>query len=224
MGVLGAHGRGIVEEFGVDPTSVEIWMGTLSKTLASWTSCGGYIAGSSALCEYLKATSPGFVYSVGTPPPLAAAALTCLSILEREPERVTRLKTNRHRFLKAAAEVGLDTGPSAGYSVIPVIVGDSVQAAMLANAILEDGINALPIIFPAVAENAAQLRFFMTSETHARTDRARRCLHRLPPRPDPSRRLRPEGTARRLALSTTTFRRYSARDPSFETALRAFLR
>ncbi|MEI2387016.1 aminotransferase class I/II-fold pyridoxal phosphate-dependent enzyme [Breoghania sp. JC706] len=161
LGVLGATGRGIAEEYGVDPASVEIWMGTLSKTLAS---CGGYIAGSSALCEYLKATAPGFVYSVGMAPPLAAAALASTIILEREPERVARLKANGHHFLQAAADAGLDTGPSAGYSVVPVIVGDSVQAAMLANALLQDDLNVLPIIFPAVAEKAARLRFFITSE------------------------------------------------------------
>ncbi|PTW60958.1 8-amino-7-oxononanoate synthase [Breoghania corrubedonensis] len=178
LGVLGAHGHGIAEEFGIDPKSVEIWMGTLSKTLAS---CGGYIAGSSALCDYLKATAPGFVYSVGMAPPLAAAALASAGILEREPDRVARLKSNGHHFLKAAAEAGLDTGPSAGYSVIPVIVGDSIQAAMLANALLEDGINALPIIFPAVAENAARLRFFITCDhTAEQIERAVACTaHRL---------------------------------------------
>ncbi len=164
LGVLGAHGRGIAEEFGIDPNSVEMWMGTLSKTLAS---CGGYIAGSATLCDYLKATAPGFVYSVGMAPPLAAASLASITILEREPERVARLKDNGHYFLKVAKEAGLDTGPSAGYSVVPVIVGDSVQAAMLANALLDDGINVLPIIFPAVAEKAARLRFFITSQ-HSR--------------------------------------------------------
>ena len=161
LGVLGERGHGIAEHVGINPNSVEIWMGTLSKTLAS---CGGYIAGSSALCDYLRASAPGFVYSVGMAPPLAAAALASISIMEREPERVARLKENGHHFLKAAAEAGLETQPSAGYSVVPVIVGDSVQAAMLANALLADGLNVLPIIFPAVAENAARLRFFITSE------------------------------------------------------------
>ena len=72
VGVLGERGSGIAEHCGVDPRKVDIWMGTLSKTLAS---CGGYIAGSKELIEILKFTAPGFVYSVGLPPPMTAAAL-----------------------------------------------------------------------------------------------------------------------------------------------------
>jgi len=71
LGVLGKTGRGLGEHFGVDRLDVDIWMGTLSKALAS---CGGYIAGTSEWVEYLKYTVPGFVYSVGLPPASAAAA------------------------------------------------------------------------------------------------------------------------------------------------------
>src|SRR5690606_8969614 len=77
IGVLGARGEGIGEHFGVDRQAVDIWMGTLSKTLAA---TGGYIAGSAALVEYLKYTAPGFVYSVGLSPADAAAALAALRI------------------------------------------------------------------------------------------------------------------------------------------------
>ena len=82
------HGRGIGEHFARRPADVDLWMGTLSK---SFGSCGGYIAGSKALVEYLKYTAPGFVYSVGISPPNAAAALASLRLLEEEPERVTQL-------------------------------------------------------------------------------------------------------------------------------------
>ena len=161
VGVLGKSGHGIAEHFGVDPTEVEIWMGTLSKTFSS---CGGYIAGSKVLCDYLRVTAPGFVFSVGLSPALTAAAIKSAEIMEREPERVAQLQKNGQLFLKLAREAGLDTGPSAGYSVVPVIVGDSVNAAILSNKLLERGINALPIIFPAVAEKSARIRFFITSE------------------------------------------------------------
>src|SRR4029079_8134411 len=73
VGVLGATGRGIAEEQEIDPSDVEIWMGTLSKALCA---AGGYIAGSAALIQVLKYNVPGFVFSVGIPPPVAAAALT----------------------------------------------------------------------------------------------------------------------------------------------------
>ncbi|MCW2307312.1 aminotransferase class I/II-fold pyridoxal phosphate-dependent enzyme [Rhodobium gokarnense] len=161
IGVLGETGRGIAEYFGTDPTEVEIWMGTLSKTLSG---CGGYIAGSSALVEYLKVGAPGFVFSVGIAPPVGAASAKAVEIMLREPHRVEALRENGRLFLELAAEAGLDTGPSMGYSVIPVITGDSVSAAMLSNSLFERGINALPIIYPAVAEKSARLRFFITSE------------------------------------------------------------
>ncbi len=161
IGVLGENGRGIAEHFGVDGHEVEMWMGTFSKTLSG---CGGYIAGSSALVDYLKVAAPGFVFSVGLSAPLAAAVMASVDIMLREPERVRRLRDNGHLFLKLAREKGLDTGPSAGYSVVPVVVGDSIQSVMLSNRLLEKGVNALPIIFPAVAEKAARLRYFITSE------------------------------------------------------------
>ncbi|MFD1694596.1 aminotransferase class I/II-fold pyridoxal phosphate-dependent enzyme [Roseibium aestuarii] len=161
IGVLGRTGRGIAEEQGVDPTEVELWMGTLSKTLSG---CGGYIAGSRVLCDYLKATNPGFVFSVGLSPALCAAALASLQLMEQEPERVARLRANGALFLKLARQAGLDTGPSMGASVVPVVIGDSIHAVQLSNRLLARRINALPIIFPAVAEKSARLRFFITSE------------------------------------------------------------
>ncbi len=88
LGTMGRTGRGLGEHAGVAPSSVDIWMGTLSKSLAS---CGGYIAGSAELIEYLKYTAPGFVYSVGISPPNAATALAALTVLRREPQRVARL-------------------------------------------------------------------------------------------------------------------------------------
>lgn len=161
LGVLGDTGRGIAEYFGIDPASVEIWMGTLSKTLSG---CGGYVAGSTALVDYLKVMAAGFVYSVGLSAPLAAAGLASLRIMHEEPWRVRKLRDNGQHFLAAARAAGLYTGLSAGYSVVPVIVGDSPQAAVLADRVFRRGLNALPIIYPAVPEKAARLRFFITSE------------------------------------------------------------
>lgn len=161
LGVLGATGSGIAEHLGVDPKSVEMWMGTLSKTLSG---CGGYIAGSSSLIEYLKVKAPGFVYSVGLAAPIAAAALASIEVLKDEPWRVGRLHQNGLRFLEKAHAAGLDTGLSVGYAVVPVIVGDSAQTAVLADRVFKRGLNALPIIYPAVPEKGARLRFFITCE------------------------------------------------------------
>lgn len=159
LGVLGETGRGIAEHHGVEGADVDIWMGTLSKTLAG---CGGYIAGSRALVELLKYAAPGFVYSVGIAPPLAAASLAALRLMRREPERVARLRENAQHFLHLARQAGLDTGTSQGYAIIPVITGSSLKAARLSNRLFELGINVQPIVHPAVEEKAARLRFFLS--------------------------------------------------------------
>ena len=159
LGVMGKTGLGIREHFGLEGSAVDIWMGTLSKTLAG---CGGYIAGETALVEHLKFLAPGFLYSVGMSPPLAAASLAALRILQREPERVAALQERGQQFLEQARASGIDTGTSTGLAVIPVITGSSVRAARLSAALFERKINALPILYPAVPEKAARLRFFVS--------------------------------------------------------------
>ena len=159
IGILGKTGRGIVEHFGINPADVELWMGTLSKSFAS---CGGYIAGSRALIEYLKYTAPGFVYSVGMSPPNVAAALAAIRLLKKEPERVQRLHELSRLFLLLARERGLNTGTvNSDSPVIPVIVGASLRALLLSQALRRRGIDVLPMVYPAVPYDSARLRFFV---------------------------------------------------------------
>jgi 8-amino-7-oxononanoate synthase len=136
-------------------------MGTLSKSLAS---CGGYIAGRRALVENLKFSAPGFVYSVGMSPPLAAAALTALQIMLDEPERVERLQRISSNFLEKAKGIGLDTGFAQGTAIVPAITGSSLKAARLSHSLRSQGVNAQPILYPAVSEKSARLRFFLSCE------------------------------------------------------------
>jgi 8-amino-7-oxononanoate synthase len=169
LGVLGARGRGTAEHFGIDPRRVDIWMGTLSKALAS---CGGYIAGKQELIDILKYQAPGLVYSVGLSPPLAASASAALRLLEAEPERVARVQANGKLFLSLARAANLNTATSEGHAIISIIVGDLINAGRLADRLLERGLNVLPIIYPAVPVKAARLRFFITSDhtpAHIRT-------------------------------------------------------
>ena len=164
LGVLGDRGSGLAEHCGVDPRKIDILMGTLSKTLAS---CGGYIAGESALIEILKYTAPGFVYSVGLPPPMAAAALAALRVIKDEPGRVARMRANSALFMREAHAAGLDTGNSAGLGILPVMVGTSLRVGKMTHRLFERGINASPIFSPGVPINAARLRYFVTSEHSA---------------------------------------------------------
>lgn len=160
IGVMGRTGRGIGEHFGVAATDVDLWMGTLSKAFGS---CGGYIAGSHALVRWLKYTVPGFVYSIGLPPAAAGAALGSIELLRREPARVHTLRDNARLFLQLAKDAGLDTGTSGGTAIVPVILGNSMNALRLSRALFSRGINVQPILYPAVEEKAARLRFFITS-------------------------------------------------------------
>ena len=159
IGTMGNTGRGIAEHFGVAPRDVDLWMGTLSK---SFGSCGGYIAGCREMVEYLKYTSPGFVYSVGIPPANAAAALAALQVLEQEPERVALLQARSRLFLELARARGLNTGFSHDTPIVPVIISNSLNALRLSRQLFERGINVQPILYPAVEEQASRLRFFIS--------------------------------------------------------------
>jgi len=174
FGVLGRRGLGIREHFGLDSEAVDVWMGTLSKALAG---CGGYIAGTRALVDNLRYGSPGFVFSVGMPPPLAAASLAALECMLAEPSRVAALQARGREFLRLAGEAGIDTGTSQGHAIVPTITGSSVSAGRLSQALYERGINVQPILHPAVPENSARLRFFLCAEhTEAQIGGAVRAL------------------------------------------------
>jgi 8-amino-7-oxononanoate synthase len=161
IGTMGQQGRGICEFFGIDPREGDLWMGTISKALGAG---GGYLAGADRLIRYLGSTTPSFVFSTACSPPNAAAALEGLRVIRREPWRVTTLRERSELFLKLALDAGLDTGTSSDTPVIPVIVGSSARAIRVSQLLLERGINAQPILYPAVRESAARVRFFLTAE------------------------------------------------------------
>lgn len=161
FGVLGKHGLGLREHCSVPAEDVDIWMGTLSKSLAG---CGGYIAGCRELVEILRYLAPGFLYSVGMPAQVAAPSLEALQLMQQEPERVQALHDISHYFLAQARHHGLDTGQSIGTAIVPVIVGSSPLAARLSHELFEKGINVQPILHPAVPEKSARLRFFLSCE------------------------------------------------------------
>jgi 8-amino-7-oxononanoate synthase len=174
IGVLGQHGRGIGEYFDVDRNHVDLWMGTLSKAFAS---CGEYIAGSKALINYLKYTAPGFVYSVGSSPANTAAALASLRLLKSEPERVKTLQKRSQQFLQLAQAQGWNTATSQNSPIIPIVVGNSLTCIQLSHHLFQAGINVQPMIYPAVANDAARLRFFISClHTEAQINQASAAL------------------------------------------------
>lgn len=166
LGVLGDRGRGIAEHFNVDPCDVDIWMGTLSKTLVS---CGGYIAGSAELIDYLKSFAGAFVYSVGIPPVIAATAEKALEIMHREPRRVERLRENSALFHDLANKHELKMRTPATTAVCAIMTGDSLPAALLSDRLFARGINVQPVMYPGVPAKESRLRFFIT-EMHSRDE------------------------------------------------------
>jgi 8-amino-7-oxononanoate synthase len=163
-GVIGATGQGAAEHFDLAPGDVDIWMGTLSKSLAS---CGGWIAATKPLITYLRYTAPGFVYSAGLTAANGVAALESLRLMLAEPWRVLQLQNNARFFQQELVARGVDTGPAHGESgVVPAITGNSMWALQLAQRLNEAGVNVQPIVYPAVPDNAARLRFFLSS-THS---------------------------------------------------------
>ena len=160
IGVLGKLGRGITEHFGVVPADVDLIVGTLSK---AFVTCGGFIAGKRDIIEWLRFTLPGFVYSVGLPPPTVAAARCALAILQEEPHRLARLHENSRYFLTQARRRKLNVGTAAGVAVIPVLFSDPATTIAAGNAALDAGIFVPPIAQIGVPKNAPRLRFFLSA-------------------------------------------------------------
>ncbi len=160
IGTLGETGRGLGEVYDVQRDDIECWMGTLSK---SFGSCGGFVGASRSLIEYLRYTTPGYVFAAGMPPANAGAALGSLRVLQKRPELVTKLQSNAQLFLSLAKEAGLDTGMAQGTAIIPIITGHSLKALRLSEALYDHGINAQPILYPAVPEKETRVRIFMTA-------------------------------------------------------------
>jgi 7-keto-8-aminopelargonate synthetase-like enzyme len=160
FGIVGKSGRGVCEEAGMPVDSIDVYMGTLSKTLAS---SGGYIAGDRGLIEYMRYLCPGLIFSVGLSPADTAAALAALEILEREPHRPRRLRERAKFFRKVARENGLTVGGDEDSPVASLIVGDDKLAMILSHNLLERGIEVQPIVRPAVSATTARLRFFLTA-------------------------------------------------------------
>jgi 8-amino-7-oxononanoate synthase len=166
LGTMGRTGRGICEHFGIDPAEGDLWMGTISKALGSG---GGYLAGSARLIDYLGLTTPAFVFSTACSPPNAAAALEAVRVMRREPWRLDVLRERSAFFIDCARDAGFDTGASGGTPVVPIILGSSQRALAVSQLLLEAGVNARPILYPAVPESRARLRFFLTAE-HSEDD------------------------------------------------------
>ncbi len=158
LGVLGETGHGIEEHFGLKD-AIDIYMGTLSKTIPS---VGGYIASDKDLITYLKHVSRAFVFSAALPPAAVAAAKASFEVIEEEPERLTALRRNVDHFLRGLKELGFNTLNSET-PIIPIVTGEDEPALMMAKMAQEAGIFILPILSPAIPPGTSRLRANVTA-------------------------------------------------------------
>lgn len=158
-GVLGATGRGTDEHFGIDTSDVDIWTGSLAKSIPA---SGGFVAVSQEIAIFLQHASSPYIFSAAMAASSVAAITTGLAILKEEPGRVARLKDNGDFLRAGLQQLGYDTGLSST-AVIPVILKDEATTALFARRLRNHGIIAAPVMFPAVAQGAARLRLCVTA-------------------------------------------------------------
>jgi len=157
-GVIGPDGRGIGAHFGIEG-KIDVEMGTFSK---AYGVVGGLIAGSQDLVNFALNKSRTWLLSGSHPPAVAGAQLAAIKVLETEPEHVKRLWGHTNYFKKELNSMGFDTGGSET-PITPVIVGESSKAKQLSNKLYDEGIFALPIVFPMVARDKARIRTMMNA-------------------------------------------------------------
>lgn len=168
IGVLGDHGRGTAEHFGVED-NVDIIMGTYSKSLAA---IGGFVAASEEVIHYIKHHARSLIFSASLSPPSVAAVSTALDIIMDEPERRQRLWQNTHKMMGGLKELGFDTGPSQT-PVIPIILGEDEKVFRFWKLLHENGVFANPVISPAVSNGRGLIRTsYMATHTPEQLDRA----------------------------------------------------
>lgn len=160
LGVIGKHGRGTAEYFGLED-EIDIYMGTFSKSLAS---LGGYCAASKKVIDYIKHKSRPFIFSASITPASVACAIKALEILEREPERMTNLRNVSNYMRKLLKGYGVKI-IEAETPIIPILTYNDDNTFMACKLLLERGVYVNPVISPAVDEGFQMLRTSYTA-TH----------------------------------------------------------
>lgn len=158
-GVLGKGGRGIVSHFRLSRDRVHVEMGTFSKAFGV---VGGHVSGSKDLANFAYNKSRTWLLSGSHPPAVAAACIAAIDVLEKEPQHVRTLWEHTRYFKKAMKDLGFNTGRSET-PITPIIVGESGVAKKLSARLFEEGVFALPIVFPMVARDRARIRTIMNA-------------------------------------------------------------
>ena len=162
VGVMGEHGRGTSEHFGVE-NEVDLIMGTFSKSLAG---VGGFVAGDAKVIDWIKHKARTLIFSAALPPASAASVMKAIEISQREPERRQRLWENTNYMKQELTGLGFDTGESAT-PVVPLVVGADLESFKLTMRLQEEGVFVNPVVSPAVPPGRAMIRTSCMA-THSR--------------------------------------------------------
>ena len=167
-GVMGTHGRGTAEHYGLT-ASMPLQMGTLGKALGS---SGAFITGPRQSIQYLLQRCRSFMFATAPTPGSAAAALASLRIIEQEPERRRRLWDNRERLFTGLLRLGFVLAPTVT-PIMPIVVGRAETSVRLAEQLLANGIFAPAVRPPTVPSDTSRIRVTVTAEhTAAHIDQA----------------------------------------------------
>jgi 8-amino-7-oxononanoate synthase len=158
VGVLGKTGRGIEEHFGM-PDTIDLKMGTLSKTIPS---VGGYIAGRKEMINYLRHTTRAYIFSAALPPAQAAAAKAAFEVILDEPWRVDKVRANGQHFIQGLKDRGFNT-LNTQTAIVPVVCGEDETAYQMTREVQRHDVFVLPVVSPAVAPGLARLRATVTA-------------------------------------------------------------
>ena len=162
LGMMGEHGRGTAEHFGLEK-EVDIIMGTFSKSLAS---LGGYVAAEKDVVDYIRHNSRPYIFSAAIPAANAAAALTALRILKREPERVKALSDIADYMREGLKKRGLELRPSRT-PIIPIYTYMPIRTMIACNQLFEHGVYVNPVVPPATPIGECLIRTSYTA-THTK--------------------------------------------------------
>lgn len=175
VGVLGKHGRGTAEHFGLED-KVDMSMGTFSK---SFGSVGGFVAADEIVIDYIKHTARALIFTASPPPASVATVLAALDILEAEPERLEQLWKNTNKMHAGFKSLGFDTGHSAT-PIIPIKIGTDEDCFKFWHLMWENGIFANPAISPAVPPGEAIIRTsYMATHTEEELDQVLEIFSRI---------------------------------------------
>jgi 8-amino-7-oxononanoate synthase len=168
IGVMGEHGRGTAEHFGLEGEA-DLVMGTFSKSLAA---VGGFVVGDRKVIDYVKHNARSLMFSASPPPASVATVIKAIEIIEREPDRRQRLWDHTDYMKREFTTMGFDTGDSES-PVIPLVVGEDMTAFMMSKRLQEEGVFANPVVSPAVPEGRALMRTsYMATHTREHLDEA----------------------------------------------------